>query len=162
LPAGPERVSQKKDIVYTLWLLRLPAGMARHVMTRLKFPAALSRVILAARQLWADLSGLIDAPPSKVVDRLESVPLPAIYAVYLACDQPEQRSVLWNYAARWRQVSSTLSGHDLRARGLAPGPAYKEILKKLRNAWLDGDVSTMEQEAKLLETLIAGQRTGDR
>jgi len=162
LSADPEHPSQKRDILYTLWLMRLSAGVARHVIARLKFSAALSRVILAACQLWADLPGLEGVLPSTIVDRLEGVPLLAIYAAYLASDQPEQRNLLWNYAAKWRTINSMLSGHDLRARGLPPGPAYKDLLKKLRNAWLDGEIKSASEEARLLEKFIIELGIGDK
>ena len=48
-----------------------------------------------------------------------------------------------------------LDGHDLRARGLPPGPIYRHILEALRDAWLDGKITTEEEEAAMLDQLIA-------
>ena len=146
--------SQRKDLLYILWLLRLSLGYIRQVMSRLKFSAALARTILAARKVWVDLSGLAGAPPSVVVDRLEGTPLLAIAAVYLACEQAELGEILSAYVTRLRKIIPTVSGHDLRARGLPPGPAYKTILRTLRDAWLDGVVSSKEQEEVLLDRLL--------
>jgi len=42
----------------------------------------------------------------------------------------------------------------LKKRGLKPGPKYAEILRRLRAAWLDGEVKTEEEEEKLLSNLI--------
>jgi hypothetical protein len=44
----------------------------------------------------------------------------------------------------------------LKARGISPGPQYKNILQKLRAAWLDGDVKTLADEEKLLMQLLDG------
>jgi hypothetical protein len=41
-----------------------------------------------------------------------------------------------------------------RARGLEPGPKFKEIFTRLRAAWLDGEVGSEEEEVKLLGTLL--------
>ena len=152
---------QVTDLLYILWLLRLPAGIARGVIARLKFSAVLSRTLLAARELWMDLPTLDGAGPSAVVDRLDGVPLQAIHAVYIACEQIEVRQLLVNYIVRWSKVKPTINGHDLRLRGLPPGPAYKKVLKTLRVAWLDGEISTKEEEAALLDRMIVAMSSHD-
>ena len=43
---------------------------------------------------------------------------------------------------------------DLKARGIPPGPKYTEILRRLRAAWLDGEVKTAEEEEALLNTIL--------
>jgi tRNA nucleotidyltransferase (CCA-adding enzyme) len=145
---------QSKELLYILWLLRLPEGITRGVIARLKFSATLARTLSAARELWVELPSLKKARPSAVVNRLDGVPMQAIHAVYIACEQADLRQVLVGYIARLSKVKSTINGHDLRLRGLAPGPEYRVILKALRDAWLDGEVSTKEQERDLLSRLL--------
>jgi tRNA nucleotidyltransferase (CCA-adding enzyme) len=159
-PADFERSPEMRDLIYILWLLRLPAPSGRQVITRLKLSAALNRAILAARQLWMDLPGLDDGLPSQVVERLEGLPVIALYATYIASDGPDQRNLLWKFISRWCKIAPSINGHDLRARDIAPGPAYKEILKALRNAWLDGRVSSTEEESDYLEILVANLYRG--
>jgi tRNA nucleotidyltransferase (CCA-adding enzyme) len=55
----------------------------------------------------------------------------------------------------WRWVRPATSGDDLKQLGLAPGPRYKTLLDQLRSAWLDGDVTSFEQERALLQRLIS-------
>ncbi len=55
----------------------------------------------------------------------------------------------------WRRVRSVVQGDDLRARGLVPGPQYTRLLSRLRDAWLDGEVRSPEEEAALLARLVA-------
>jgi tRNA nucleotidyltransferase (CCA-adding enzyme) len=45
-----------------------------------------------------------------------------------------------------RTVKTALTGRDLQAMGLEPGPEYKTILGKLLDARIDGKVSTEEEE----------------
>jgi hypothetical protein len=78
----------------------------------------------------------------------------AIYAAYLATSEEALKKVLQTYVARWQYISPTINGHDLRARGLHPGPAYREILTTLRDAWVDGRITSSEQESELLEKLL--------
>ena len=163
-PGWPQEIQvggQITDLLYILWLLRLPAGIARGVIARLKFSAALSRTLLAARELWMDLPTLEGARPSAVVARLDGVPLQAIHSVYFACEQIELRHLFVEYIARWSKVKPTINGHDLRKRGMPPGPAYKQVLKTIRDAWLDGEISTKEEEAALLDRMIVAMSSHD-
>ena len=41
---------------------------------------------------------------------------------------------------KWRHVKPKITGNDLKKFGIEPGPKYQIILRKLRNAWLDGEV----------------------
>jgi poly(A) polymerase len=62
---------------------------------------------------------------------------------------------------RWSEEDlhprALVSGHDLTAMGLEPGPRYKDLLDKVREAQLDGTISTREQALAMLRTL-----TGER
>ncbi len=144
----------KQGLAYCLWLLRLPTQQAASVARRLKMTAKLTETVLAANRLWQNLAHLIDSPPSRVVAELEEVPALSRYAVYLATSDIHLRKIFLLYATQWQHVTPKVSGHDLRKRGLPPGPAYRRILAALRSAWLDGQISTPEEEEKLLEELI--------
>jgi poly(A) polymerase len=47
-----------------------------------------------------------------------------------------------------------ISGHDLRRMGLEPGPKYKEILDKVREAQLDGTITSRSQALELVKRLL--------
>jgi hypothetical protein len=53
----------------------------------------------------------------------------------------------------WRHIKPKASGYDLIERGLPVGPRYQQILERLRQAWLDGEVTTEREEIKLLDSL---------
>jgi tRNA nucleotidyltransferase (CCA-adding enzyme) len=76
--------------------------------------------------------------------------------LYCAIEEKAQKDVISRYIQVWRNISPTISGHDLRNQGIPPGPVYRNILEALREAWLDGDITTVEQESKMLEQLISG------
>jgi len=78
----------------------------------------------------------------------------ALFGVYLATDQPKIQQILDLYGSKWRKITPIMSGHDLRAKGVPPGPVYKEVLLALRNAWLDGEVGSLTEEAVLLNKLL--------
>jgi len=152
----PERRAagiDKSDLLYILWLLRLPSGQAINVSARLKLSSNLVKSIRAACHLWQTRENLVDARPSAVVERLADVPHDALIVVYHAAENGV-RQVIGNYMARWQHVSPTITGRDLRALGVPPGPIYKQILNRLRAAWLDDEITTPEEEAALLDRLI--------
>ncbi|MBK8833856.1 MAG: hypothetical protein IPO29_03035 [Anaerolineae bacterium] len=45
----------------------------------------------------------------------------------------------------------------MRALGLKPGPEFARILASLRDAWLDGKLSSADEEALLLDRLVKGR-----
>ena len=75
----------------------------------------------------------------------------AIFAVWLSGAEP----ALEAYVLRWRHVHPQADGGTLKRLGLPPGPGYKKILRRLRAAWLDGEVASDAQEQDLLERLLA-------
>ncbi len=147
-------VPRRRALGYLLWLSGLPPAQIHAVCTRLRLAISLRAALLAAHDLRANLPALQEARPSAVVARLEEVPPLAVFAVWLAA-APEERLPLENYLARWRHVHPTVSGHTLQARGLTPGPSFRKILRRLRDAWLDGDVKNEQEEQTLLEKLLA-------
>jgi tRNA nucleotidyltransferase (CCA-adding enzyme) len=143
-----------QSLSYLLWLIRLPSKTALEIIDRLKIPKGLSSEIISACQLWHELPSLETSAPSKVVARLENIPPVALYATYLAYDDNQLKSIIYNYASKWHYVSAKLDGHDLRSLGVPPGPIYRSLLKKLRDAWLDGIVKDEKEEKELLNKLI--------
>jgi tRNA nucleotidyltransferase (CCA-adding enzyme) len=61
--------------------------------------------------------------------------------------------LLLDYRGKWRQVRPTLTGDDLKAAGLRPGPLFGTILDRLRAAWLDGEIQSATEERALFERL---------
>jgi poly(A) polymerase len=48
-----------------------------------------------------------------------------------------------------------VTGHDLSAMGLEPGPRYKELLDKVREAQMDGTINTRDEALAMLHKLAA-------
>ena len=81
-----------------------------------------------------------------------------LYAIWCASENERQKDVIIQYIRIWRQTTPSITGHELKASGIPPGPIYREILGKLRNAWLDGDIASVEQEAVLVHQFIETYR----
>jgi tRNA nucleotidyltransferase (CCA-adding enzyme) len=146
--------SLKRDLVYILWLLRLSDIDAKRITVRLKLSAELAKSIKSARMLWRDLPSFIGLPPSEITNKLDEVPLLAMYATFIASENEKILEILDRYVNQWRHVQPTFSGHELRRRGLDPGPSYRLILESLRDAWLDSKIQSAEDEVALLDKLL--------
>jgi len=70
-------------------------------------------------------------------------------------------SQILKYMDEWQYVSPITTGKDLRSRQLKPGPVYRLILDELRAAWLDGKVSSRDEELDLLERMLEGISDAD-
>ncbi len=57
------------------------------------------------------------------------------------------------YLTTYRHVKPALTGRDLQAMGLKPGPLYRKILDALLDARLNGDVNTEAEERELAKRL---------
>ncbi|MBN1451213.1 MAG: CBS domain-containing protein [Anaerolineales bacterium] len=139
----------KRTLAWLLWLSAVKPATIKTLSRRLRFPAALTKLSLAASSLRDDLSSLKDAKPSGWVDCLEDVPEFAIYALSLSSEGKTKRALL-DYLETWRHIKPKTTGHDLKELGLSPGPKYKNILRQLRAAWLDGKIKSEKEEIDLL------------
>ncbi len=156
LPCDNNLHQCKREIIYILWMLRLEPIEASAIIKRLKLPSEQSTTIFAANQLWEDISKLVNSFPSKVVSRLRDVPRLALYTVYLASDDAAQQNLIYKYITEWSKIAPKTSGDDLKALGLPPGPVYRTLLETLQTAWLDGEITTEDEEQVLLNEMIKG------
>lgn len=100
--------------------------------------------------------------PSKVYRLLEDLPDEAF--VLLLAKQMSRRQVVGLNLLRRRLTAymknrimkTTLTGRDLQAMGLQPGPQYKTILGKLLDARIDGIVITEAEERTFVQERLTG------
>lgn len=144
----------KRYLTYILWLVPLPIYRIEAVIKRLKLPKSLKDTIRSACFVWHQFPALANEKPSVITGKLENLSPLAIYGLYQASDDPQTRKVLKTYTQSWMHISQQTSGHDLRNLGLSPGPQYAQILSTLRAGWLDGEITTSEQEQKVLKMLL--------
>ena len=64
----------------------------------------------------------------------------------------------WKFREEKPPMKPMASGDDLIARGLAPGPVFKEILDEVYNAQLEGKFSDREGALRFLDDLLARRR----
>ena len=143
-----------QGLAVLVWLMQFPLEDALSISQRLRLPNDLVDCLPAAKKLKEDLPSLMEASPSQLTARMEQAPLAALYALSLfnlpadACQKIDQ------YLTTWRKIWPVTTGNDLLRMGIQPGPMYREILSSLRKAWLDGIITTYDEEIQLLESLL--------
>jgi tRNA nucleotidyltransferase (CCA-adding enzyme) len=154
---GDTRGLDMESVFYALWLFRCTEHDARRVCQRLRFQVAMEEQILESNRIGRSLADVrLDAPPSRVTFRLEQFGQMSLIAAWLALEEDaDRRTMIDRYLTHWRHIAPTIDGTTLRAAGLAPGPAYRHILDTLRAAWLDGQITTAQEEQNMCEKLIA-------
>lgn len=91
---------------------------------------------------------------SEIYNILKPVPLPGLMAVLAANPHTaELRSRVLLYLEELADVEVSISGHDLKQLGVAVGPEMGRILKAVRRAKLDGEISTREEELALADKI---------
>jgi tRNA nucleotidyltransferase (CCA-adding enzyme) len=154
LPPQVGHTPLTRALAYLAWFSALPVEQARAIGELLRFPSIMLHAIEAVHSLAPELPALALSRPSTVVERLENIPAVALYALQLVSVSEPERRMLQRYAADWRMVAPRTTGSDLRALGVPPGPAYRELLTALRRAWLDGEIKTEAQEPDFLRNLL--------
>lgn len=150
-----DHLSLKQKLSYLIWLGRLPEPTLRAIASRLRFKSDLKRLLLETSKVNRALPGLVGSKPSEIVHALEKTPRLALYAACINTRDQAQRDLLWQFISQWESVAPHTTGDDLREMGLQPSPAYGQILDALRDAWLNGEIHSKEEEAQLLDKLVS-------
>jgi tRNA nucleotidyltransferase (CCA-adding enzyme) len=136
------------------WMLTSTNLEISSLNARLHFDAPLYKTMIAASKLWKQIKIRKRLKPSQWVEMLEKLPALAVLVVYLADKNKITSQALLRFLLDWRHVKQHTTGHKLKELGIKPGEKYAIILKRLRSAWLDGEISTPAHERQLLEKLI--------
>ncbi len=138
----------------TLLIIRCSSDQIRAWSERLMIGRTLENTLLAIHQAIPQLSQLPNMHPSQVVEYLGSLPPLAWIVLWTIAENDVQRYSIEQYITTWRYVHPTVNGNDLKAMGIPPGPIIGDILRRLRSAWLDGEIQSVDEETAYLEQLI--------
>jgi len=150
--AVPDMLSFQQSLGWVMYLMNLRETDIEAIAGRLAFPGLLTKAVRSASSLFHEIPSVTNRKPSQWTFHLDELPSLAVYAVWQATFERPLRE----YLSNWQGKKPLTSGEDLKQLGLEPGPRYKEILSRLRAAWLDGEIETKEEEDDLRDHLIAG------
>jgi tRNA nucleotidyltransferase (CCA-adding enzyme) len=120
-------------------------------IVRLRLPRKAALVLRQTNGLMLKLPGLKeDAKPSAVTTLLQDTDVNALRVALAAAGSRSVKRQIGDYLDKYRHVRPLLNGDDLLAMGIAPGPALRETLRRLRSARLDGLSRTKQDEMALV------------
>ena len=64
------------------------------------------------------------------------------------------KRLISKYFTRLRGVSISVSGRDIKKTGIPPGPIYREILRAVLDARLDGKLKTRQDELDFIPRYV--------
>jgi tRNA nucleotidyltransferase (CCA-adding enzyme) len=155
---GAGEMPTRQMLGWVLWLLEVMPTKIQALDERLHFKRNLSSSLRAAHRIWHDGAALSRWKNSRITTYLDEMPVPAICAVSLGTKNDKVRRALRQYLSDWRHVRPSISGHDLKRMGVAPGPIYERILTTLRAGWLDGIVTNKAEERARLDRMLRHHR----
>jgi tRNA nucleotidyltransferase (CCA-adding enzyme) len=149
------------EILYlALLTYRLSAPDLESLVKRLKIASEEAALLRQVNRLLFSTSELVKARrPSAIYRLLKPYSGPAIFVLWIATDSEPVRERLELYHRTLRFVEPEIDGEHLKALGLKPSPLFGRILSALRDARLDGEVSSLEEEEALVEELLAKSGT---
>jgi len=141
----------EKWFVYFLGLFdHLKPAAIEEALERLSAPVRIRERVKESRKRYTETLYRFykapDLPPSRVYDLLMPLDTEAILLMMAKANQEKAKKYISLYLTHLRDVKVALTGDDLKAMGLPPGPRYKKILAELLDAKLDGTVKNREQE----------------
>jgi tRNA nucleotidyltransferase (CCA-adding enzyme) len=143
-------------LLYALWLLRRAPAESAQIAERLRFPQWMRRAVRHAQAAVANpVLHSAASRPSQIVEALEGSQLEALVAAWLASPADSTaRQAIASYLSTWRRTAAHVTGDDLHRLGVPPGPLYGQILTRLREARLDGIVTTRQDEEQFLHRAL--------
>ena len=153
LEAGERLVAETLYLV--LLTCRLSARDLESLVERLKIAGEDVALLRQVNRLLSSTSELVkEHRPSAIYRLLEHYSTPAIFVLWMAIDSGAVRERLELYHRTLRFVEPEIDGEYLKAMGLRPSPLFGHILSVLRDARLDGEVSSLEEERVFVEKLL--------
>jgi tRNA nucleotidyltransferase (CCA-adding enzyme) len=153
-------VNAPKPIAYFgLLAFQMTQAEMREFAQRLRLTNAdaetLSQLLALRDEVTAPLSQpATKIAPSAIYRLLEDYTDEALAIFSMATDDARVRERVDLFRRHLRGIAPALTGDDLKQMGIPVGPAYRKILARLRDARLDGEITTRAEEEKL----VRGQR----
>ena len=97
--------------------------------------------------------------PSEAVRLLDGQSAEALQVVAALTDDAQVERLVRTYLEEWHNALPLLTGDDLQELGASPGPGMGVLLSGLRDARLNGEVATREDEERWVRGRVEGDRS---
>ncbi|MGD2147986.1 MAG: CBS domain-containing protein [Anaerolineae bacterium] len=151
-------LSSEDELFIHLALLayRLEAPGLNTLSRRLKLKRDGEDDLLLVRELRLALPELDRLRrPSAAYGLLRPYPARVLAVNWIATEREVAQRHLYAYQTEWRLMEAEVTGADLKAAGLVPGPLFGQLLDAVRDARLNGEVRSRDEELALVEAMLA-------
>ena len=136
-----------------VWFSALPRETIDELGKRLLLSGKTMEGIEYTALMRKEFPAFENGKTSDAVFFLDKVPLSAVYCYSRFCASEKSLDLMRDYLMKWSLFQPEITGNDLRKMGFEPGPKIGKTLKRLRAAWIDGEIRTKQDETALLEKL---------
>ncbi len=153
-----EEQCERWVIYFMAFMDKLPGSVSNDISERLKFPPRYIKFFSKDRfkahgnLLWLHQS--LPAKNSLLYTKLSSLKTELILYMMATTDTEAVKMAISYYFGDLRKMTTHVQGRDIKKLGIPPGPVYKEILKKVLDAKLDGLIISKEDEVSYLKQII--------
>lgn len=153
--------------VYFLgFLCRLKPDELQKALTRLDLPQnARERIIWTFQRVNDVLNDFLRLPPlrpSDIYRALQPFGPEELLLMMAKTNREEVQRAISYYFHRYRYVKPEIGGKELKAMGIPPGPLYTRILTAVRDAKLNGDVKSLDDEIRMAQAMAAAHAEAER
>jgi tRNA nucleotidyltransferase (CCA-adding enzyme) len=144
------------EVCLVALLVGRPAAAVARALDRLAL-IGVPRARIEAAVQGGPLARRLAAPrlrPSAIDRLLRAAPESALLGAWLRAGARGRRRIQW-FLARGRAVRPRLTGRDVLALGVPPGPRVGAMLDRLRRLRLDGAVGSLAEERELVKEWLA-------
>ena len=137
---------------------RLSEAEKEQLISMLRLTKLVTRTLRDSGNLKDELKLLADTrlKPSRAYQKLHGYAAVAVTASLIASESKVAQGHIKLFLDKLRYIKPALNGNDLQKMGIAAGPRIKEILNRLRQARLDGGVTSKRDEERLVREWLAG------
>ena len=93
--------------------------------------------------------------PSAVYRSLRDLPVEIPLHLMARTNRETVRKQISHYFTHLATVKILINGDDLKKLGIPDGPLFREILDRILDARLDGEVESREDELRMVENLLS-------
>lgn len=152
-------------LVYAMALAEvLPDQAVQDVLKRFPFTeeerSAITKTRFLLQRVSRQLSRRAPLRPSETARLLTGLSDETLVFLLAKNKSVSTKRQLSAYLTTARDVKPCVTGKELKAFGLTPGPLYKTILDRLTEARLDGEVKSDAEERDLVKRLVEENRAG--
>ena len=149
-----ENNHELKYATYIILVCRLLPLDLNEVINRLRFQSDIQRILSAANSLWHNQETFSDYSPGEFTERIEKYPALTLRVLRTLSQNQKFVKKIDLYLNKWKNISIQTSGHDLKEFNIPPGPIYRQILRQLKIAKINGEIEGEASERLMLKKLI--------